>query len=127
MSLNNREIATTRAELREALRRSGLSIDQVGTALDISAARVTSAIELREPVNSVDVWAVRDLLEHAIRRTQSTAVEFSSLTERVRPRAKTWFSLRDVDDSVLDHIQEHGSDHVDPAGAPARLPSDRQT
>jgi hypothetical protein len=104
VSLNKREIAATRAELREALRRCGLSIDQLAAALDISSARVRSAVELAEPVNSVDVWAVRDVLEHAIRRAQAAPVEFSSLTEGVRPRARTWFPLREVDESVLDSI-----------------------
>lgn len=104
MSLNRQEIRATRAELNEALRRSGLGIDLVAAALELTPARVRSAIDLTEPVDSVDVWAVRDLLELAIRRAQASPVEFSSLTEAIRPRARIWFPLRHVDDSALDRL-----------------------
>ena len=105
MSLTPRQIAATRSELATALERSGLDVDQVARALGITERRVRDAIRLQEPVDSVDVWAVRDLLEHAVLRAEGERPRFSALTEQIRPRARGWFPLRDVPPSALDVLR----------------------
>lgn len=102
MSLNERQIADTREELAVNVSRTGLELNEIGQALGISADRVRAAIGLIEPVNSVDVWAVRDLLEIAARQAGLTLVAFSALTEEVRPRAEAWFPLRRITASAFD-------------------------
>lgn len=106
MSLNEQQIADTRRELAVNVARISLEFDEIARALDISPDRVSAAIGLIEPVDSVDVWAVRDLIEIVARRTGLTLLPFSALTEEVRPRAEVWFPLRRITASTFDVIAD---------------------
>jgi len=104
MSLNSQEIAATRSELMANYQLAGLDHPAIARALGITPGRVRGALGLIEPVNSVDVWAVRDLLELAIERAGKQPLAFSALTEQIRPRARGWFPLRNITVSDLDLV-----------------------
>ncbi len=65
MSLNDAERRHTAAELRQALDRSGLGLDEVAADLSMTRDRVTRVLNVAgaEPVH---VWQLRDYLQQAI-------------------------------------------------------------
>lgn len=94
MSLNTEELARTRSELRANLDLAGLTTAQVATDLDWSADRLNTGLHSTRPSDPVDVWQLRDYLEHAVRDAGRTPVPFTILTSRNRITARMWFNLR---------------------------------
>lgn len=97
MSLNHRQRAATREELRENLELSRRSVADAATDLGISSTRVQAALDVAG-ARPQDVWLVRDYLDRAIRSNGATPRPYSSLTEQMRAAAQAWFPLADIDD-----------------------------
>jgi hypothetical protein len=93
MSLNDAERRRTAAELRQALDRSGLGLDEVAADLSMTRDRVTRVLNVAS-AESVDVWQLRDYLQQAIADQGFETVRFTVLTESSRTAARQWFRLR---------------------------------
>lgn len=96
MSLNRRQTATTREELRINRQLSGLSADAIASALGLTPERVQSSLDVSGAAPQ-DVWLVRDFVELTIRRAGDTPHPYTSLMESARAAAEGWFPLRDVE------------------------------
>ncbi|MGV1003645.1 MAG: DUF2316 family protein [Candidatus Nanopelagicales bacterium] len=93
MSLNPRQRADTRAELRANLERSGLAVSDIAAGLGREPAEVADAIAVGPGCNPALVWAVRDALEVAVESRGLIPVPFSTLTEAARKSAQIWFGV----------------------------------
>lgn len=100
MSLNNRQIAATRAELAANLALSGLSKTDIAATLRLDGRRVQAAIDV-SGAQPEDVWLVRDYLDRVIRSTGSVAQQYTALTEGARTAAQSWFPLANID-AIMD-------------------------
>ena len=83
----------TRAELRANLDRSGWTADRVAAALGLNQDRVAAAMAVTA-AQPADVWAVRDLLEEAVREAGREPEQYTYLPETARAAAEGWFALR---------------------------------
>ncbi len=80
----------TAAELAANLAAAGLDVQEVATELGLTAERVRSTLDV-DGADPVDVWQLRDHLEHA---AGDRAVPYSVLTETAGTAARGWFPLR---------------------------------
>lgn len=99
MSLNRTERSDTRDELNANLALSGLTPDDIASALEWNPARTNAALSVTgaEPR---DVWLVRDYLEVIITAAGQIPLPYSSLTVEMRSAADSWFGLVAVADVV---------------------------
>lgn len=93
MSLSHAEQQRTAAELRLALERSGLGLDEVGADLGFDGPRLWGGLNVAG-ADPVDVWQLRDYLQQALDDQGLEPVRFSLLTESPRVAARQWFRLR---------------------------------
>lgn len=96
MTLKRAERQATSEQLAANLALSGLTRGQVCEDLDFSDAELEAALELRELVDPVDVWVLRDYLELAVRQSGGEPVEYTVLTEEARTEAYKWYVLREA-------------------------------
>lgn len=96
MTLKPAERQATSEQLAANFERSGLTREQVCVDLEFSDDELDAALELRELVDPVDVWVLRDYLELAVRQAGAEPVEFTVLTEEARTEAYKWYILRDA-------------------------------
>lgn len=96
MTLKPAERQATSEQLAANLELSGLSREQVCEDLGFSDDELDAALELRELVDPVDVWVLRDYLELGARQAGAEPVEFTVLTEEARTEAYKWYVLRDA-------------------------------
>lgn len=99
MSLNRIERGATRDELNANLVLSGLTPDDIATALQWNPIRTEAALSV-SGTEPRDDWLVRDYLEVSITAAGHAPVPYSSLTEQMRGAAESWFGLVDVADVV---------------------------
>lgn len=92
MSLNAAQRRATRSELQSNLERSGLTIADLAAHLNRPEAAVRAAVAVGA-TDPVLVWAVRDLLEDAVRATGGEPMPYSVLTESARTAARGWFGV----------------------------------
>ncbi|GAA1361952.1 hypothetical protein GCM10009596_20850 [Arthrobacter rhombi] len=96
MTLKPAERQATSEQLAANFERSGLSREQVCEDLEFSDNELDASLELRDMVDPVDVWVLRDYLELAVRQADAEPVEFTVLTEEARTEAYKWYILRDA-------------------------------
>lgn len=96
MTLKPAEREATSEQLAASLELSGLSREQVREDLGFTDDELDAALELRELVDPVDVWVLRDYLELAVREAGADPVAFTVLTEEARTQAYQWYVLREV-------------------------------
>lgn len=96
MTLKPAERQATSEQLAANLERSGLNRDQVCEDLDFSDDELQASLELRELVDPVDVWVLRDYLELAVRQAGAEPVPYTVLTEEARTEAYKGYVLRDA-------------------------------
>lgn len=94
MSWKPDERHATSEELAANLSRSGLSREHVCEDLEFSDHALEAALELRDLVDPVDVWVLRDYLEQAARDAGAEPAVYTVLTEDARTEAYKWFELR---------------------------------
>ena len=94
MSLNASQMDATRRELQANFERSGLSAEAVAARLGVGAADVDTTLQMRHP-DPVLVWAVRNVLETAVREAGAEPVPYTSLTEANRANAERLFGIVD--------------------------------
>ncbi|MGP5071186.1 DUF2316 family protein [Arthrobacter rhombi] len=94
MTLKPAERQATSEELAANLSLSGLSREQICEDLEFSDHALEAALELREMVDPVDVWVLRDYLEQAARDAGAEPAAYTALTEEARTEAYKWFELR---------------------------------
>lgn len=100
MSLNQREREVTAQDLRRHAEVAGLSAGDLGAWLrqggaDVEDASVERVLETGG-TDPVLVWAVRDVLDAAVRAQGQDAGGWRVLTDAARHRAQQWFGLREV-------------------------------
>ncbi|WP_417215597.1 DUF2316 family protein [Arthrobacter sp.] len=96
MTLKPAERQATGEQLAANFERSGLSREQVCEDLEFTEDELDASLELREMVDPVDVWVLRDYLELAVRQAGADPVEYTVLTEEARTEAYKWYVLRDA-------------------------------
>ncbi|WP_372698284.1 DUF2316 family protein [Arthrobacter sp. JSM 101049] len=96
MTLKPAERQATSEQLTANLELSGLARQQVCEDLDFSDDELQASLELRELVDPVDVWVLRDYLELAVRQAGAEPVDYTVLTEEARTEAYKWYVLRDA-------------------------------
>ncbi|MDN5754408.1 MAG: DUF2316 family protein [Arthrobacter sp.] len=94
MTLKPAERQVTSEELAKNLSLSGRSREQVCEDLEFSDEALDAALELRELVDPVDVWVLRDYLEQTARDAGAEPAAYTVLTEEARTEAYRWFELR---------------------------------
>ena len=96
MSLTTAEQRRTSSELRANLALSGLSADNVRTALGFTDAQLEATLSVGPAASPADVWLVRDYLEQRVLAQGGTPVPYTVLTSQARQLAAGWFRLRPV-------------------------------
>lgn len=96
MSLNTAERLRTSAELRSNLALSGLTADEAAADLGFEPGRLRGVLDVEPGADPVDVWQLRDYLEHAVRDAGGEPTPYSVLTARSRVMARAWFPLREA-------------------------------
>ncbi|HXD27520.1 MAG TPA: DUF2316 family protein [Arthrobacter sp.] len=96
MTLKPAERQATSEQLTANLQLSGLNRQQVCEDLDFSEDELEAALELRELVDPVDVWVLRDYLELAVHQAGAEPEGYTVLTEEARTEAYKWYVLRDA-------------------------------
>lgn len=94
MTLTPDQIARTAREFAAHLAASGLTREQLRERTGLTARRFDAALDMRRP-DPVDVWAVRDALETAVREAGGAPAEFSAMPEHMRAAAHAWFGVTD--------------------------------
>lgn len=82
MSLNATQRKKTSEELKENLRISGLTPEDICTALDLSAQELHAVLAL-ESEQPTDVWRVRDHMERVILAQGKEPYPYSSLVTNI--------------------------------------------
>lgn len=93
MSLNDAERRRTSDELKSNFALSGLTSTEVAADLQFTPKRLQSTLEATG--DPVDVWELRDYLEHAAKDAGEQPIPYSVLTEQSRLLARRWFRLRE--------------------------------
>ena len=93
MTLKPAERQATSEQLTANLGLSGLTRQQVCEDLDFSDDELEASLELRELVDPVDVWVLRDYLELAVRQAGAEPVAYTVLTEEARTEAYKWYVI----------------------------------
>ncbi|MGI8589478.1 MAG: DUF2316 family protein [Nakamurella sp.] len=96
MSLNDTERRRTSDELKSNLELSGLTFSEVAEDLDFSPERLQSGLDVGDAVDPVDIWQLRDYLEHAALDAGLRPAAYTVLTSRSRLAARMWFGLREA-------------------------------
>ncbi|MDQ4490200.1 DUF2316 family protein [Sinomonas sp. ASV486] len=93
MSLTSAQRRQTSTDLAENLRRSGIPRGTVETDLGWTRERFDATLAVGSDVSPVDVWALRDYLDAALREDPDEAARWTVLTDRARTAATAWFPL----------------------------------
>ena len=101
MALNKRERSTTSEELRANLELSGLGGAELHRVLGFDDDRLETVLDVTD-ADPIDVWLVRDYLEHVLVGRGVTPVPFTVLTPAARASAEKWFALYDLDEVLKD-------------------------
>ncbi|MFV0557309.1 MAG: DUF2316 family protein [Enterococcus sp.] len=78
MSLTAQQMRNTRNELQENFARTGLTIEQLATALDTTTTVITDTLAL-DVTHIEDPWILKNYLEDTLHKQGKTAITFTAL------------------------------------------------
>lgn len=95
MSLNSAERARTAADFAANLAATGLTSTQLAGWLGLSTDVVDDVVNMRAGSDPVDVWFVRDAVNH-VAQQRGSSIRWSVLTDSARMRGQGWYPLREL-------------------------------